>query len=285
MEIWYNRYKLYIKRGYNLPAPIFFHDERYKGMGRSAGLARGLQVLMEGVDLTQEGMGLGTIALRSQGYTYFSRDGQAVWLDSENMVQNYVIDTIHLAGRGDTASALITRVRELLSVLYRLLPTFQKVLLWAGMHIQGLLGVKSLFAPVSPRAGAEFYYKLESNRVEVRCEFHALNEPLQELYIMNELGADYFTSGWKAGRKNAPPSGWQVLDHHDLPFLYSPEHRLRFSLCDISVNHELPFKVCWGREKIDNLCWAGFSIQIDLAAASLADIICCYTVIFENEEN
>ena len=266
-----------------MPAPVFCHDERYKGMGRSSGLARGLQVKIEGMDLTQEGMGLGNIAIRSQGYTYFSRDGQADWLDSNHMVQHYVIDTIHLAGRGDTASALITRVRELLSALYRRLPAFQKSLLWVGMHIQGWLGVQSLFAPVPPRARAEFHYQLEPERVEVRCEFHALDEPLQELYIMNELGADYFTSGWKAGRPTEPPSGWQVCNHHDLPFLYSPEHRLRFSLCDISVNQELPFKVCWGREQIDGLCWAGFSIQLDLTRASTADITCRYTVIFENE--
>lgn len=260
--------------------PVFFHDKQYQGNGISEGLARGLQVMVDGVDLTQEGMGLGTIAIRSQGYTYFSRNSQTVWLDSQNMIQGYIIDTVQLSGLGETVSPLLTSIGELFTLLYRPLPSFfQKKMLWVGMHIQRMLGVKSHFTSISPRSKAQFHFKIESKQVKICCNFHAIDLPPRELFIMNELGADFFTAGWRAGRPTAPPPGWQILNQHNLPFLYSPGKRLRFSLSNISVDQELPFKVFWGREQADSLCWAGFAIQINLA--DISDITCRYTVVFD----
>ncbi len=269
-----------------MPAPVFFRDDCYKGIGISKGLARGVQVMMEGVDLTQEGMGLGAIAVRSNGYTYFSQNSEATWIDSQNMLLDYVIDTVHLSSRKGVAYPLITRIRELGVVLYRLLPSFQRVMLWAGVKILRILGVKTTFAPVPPLARARFHFKFDGNRVEVCCNFCAKNEDIDEIFIMNELGAGFFDFGWEAGRLTKPPSGWEVLeDKLRLPFLYSSNKRLRYTLSDIIVNQELPFKVCWGREQIEDLCWAGFTIQINPAASSISDITCQYAVIFEDTDN
>ena len=49
----------------------FAVDDRYSGSGVSAGIPRGLLVHRGEVDLTQEGLGLGTVALRKFGLTYF----------------------------------------------------------------------------------------------------------------------------------------------------------------------------------------------------------------------
>ena len=53
-------------------------DEKYPGEGISRGLARGLQVYCQDCNLTDEGMGIGSIALRDHNYTYISRS----WTDS-----------------------------------------------------------------------------------------------------------------------------------------------------------------------------------------------------------
>jgi hypothetical protein len=53
-------------------------DEKYPGEGISRGLARGLLVYYQDCNLTDEGMGIGSIALRDHHYTYFSRS----WTDS-----------------------------------------------------------------------------------------------------------------------------------------------------------------------------------------------------------
>jgi hypothetical protein len=53
-------------------------DENYPGEGLSRGLAHGLQVYYQDCNLTDEGMGIGSIAMRDHNYTYFSRS----WTDS-----------------------------------------------------------------------------------------------------------------------------------------------------------------------------------------------------------
>ncbi len=269
-----------------MPAPVFFRDDYYKGIGISKGLARGVQVMTDGVDLTQEGMGLGTIAIRSKGYTYFSQNSKVAWIDSQNMLLDYVIDTVHLSSYKNVAYPLITRIRELGVVLYRLLPAFQKVMLLTGTKVRRFLGVKTIFVPVPPLARAQFHFKFGTNRVEVCLKFYAIDKDIDEIFIMNELGADFFDCGWKAGCLTKPPSGWEILeDTNSLPSLYSSNEHLRYSLSDIIVNQELPFKVCWGREQIEDLCWAGFTIQINPVVSSISGIICRYTLIFEDADN
>ena len=224
-----------------MPTMDFFHDDCFKGIGISEGLARGLQVMAAGVNLTQEGMGLGAIAIRSNGYTYFSQGSRVVWPDSNNMIQDYVIDTIHMSGRGESANIPVTWISEFFVVLYRLLPACQKGMLWAGIHTRRWLGIKSHFIAVSPRAQARFHLKIHTNRIEVCCNFKTLAKIPHELYIMNELGGSFFTSSWQAGEITKTPPGWQVLDDsQSLPFLYSPIYGLRYSLRDITVDQDLP---------------------------------------------
>lgn len=52
-------------------------DSVYQGEGISKGLARGLLVYYGDCNLTGEGMGIGSIALRDHECTYFSRS----WTD------------------------------------------------------------------------------------------------------------------------------------------------------------------------------------------------------------
>jgi hypothetical protein len=51
----------------------FYSDDNYLGEGVSKGLARGLIASYNGDNITREGMGICAVALRKNGYTYFSR--------------------------------------------------------------------------------------------------------------------------------------------------------------------------------------------------------------------
>jgi len=268
-----------------LPAPVFFRDDGYQGMGLSKGLARGLQVMVDGVDLTQEGMGLGTIAIRSRGNTYFARQGQATWIDGQQLHLDYLIDTVHVSSRRgqEAASPLLTRIRELGVVLYRRLPALQPVMLQAGVKARRGLGIESAFVPVAPLARAQFQFRFEPQRIEVGVHFNALAEEIDEIFIMNELGADFFDCGWQAGSLVKPPSGWEVLeDTERLPFLSSSSQQLRYSLAEITVNPDVPFQVCWGREQLADLCWAGFTIEIKPVVSPISGLTCRYALIFQD---
>jgi len=274
--------------GKDLPAPVFFRDDGYRGMGLSKGLARGLQVMVDGVDLTQEGMGLGTIAIRSRGYTYFARHGQATWINGQQLHLDYLIDTVHVSSRKgqQAASPLLTRIRELGVVLYRRLPALQPVMLRTGVKVRRGLGIQSAFVPVPPLARAQFQFKFEPYRVAVRVLFDALAGDIDEIFLMNELGADFFDCGWQAGGLIKPPQGWEVLeDTERLPFLSSSSQQIRYSLAEIAVNPDVPFQVCWGREQLADLCWAGFTIEIKPVVSSISGLICRYTIVFQDGEH
>ncbi|MEQ8236194.1 MAG: hypothetical protein ABRQ23_05420 [Syntrophomonadaceae bacterium] len=266
-----------------MQAAEFFTDNLYKGTGISTGLARGLQVRAGGVDLTQEGMGLGTAAIRSGGKTFFARESEVVWQNPRQLVIDYVIDTEFRSGTGGRADHLITRLRESLSAFYRLAPPLQKILLGAGFYWRDLLGIKEQLVPVEPLARARFKFCLHPTQVDIGCEFAFLGPLPQQLFIMNELGADFFTSAWHKGQLCKCPGGWDVCpDPGGLPFLFSPQFGLRYSLGDIAVDQGLGFKVCWGRERNARLCWAGFAIQINPASTHQGNIVCRYTVKFSH---
>lgn len=267
--------------GPGMSEPVFFYDRSYKGSGLSEGLARGVQVKASGQNMTQEGMGLGAIAVRSRGHTYFSSCSEAVWVDSKTLQLEYLLDTMHLSGFNGVASPLLTRIREEMVVWYRRLPALQKVLLWSGTNLRRFLRVKGAFAPVPPLARALVRFRFDTPDVEISCNFTALSGEIDEIYIMNELGADYFDRGWKDGSLTPPPSGWESLeDAQPLPFLHSPHVNLGYSICCVSVDRQLPFSVYWGWEKSADLRWAGFIIEIRPKPPFHSGWICSYKVIF-----
>lgn len=264
-----------------MQAAEFFTDSLYKGTGISTGLARGLQVRTGGVDLAQEGMGLGTAAIRCGGKTFFAQESEVIWQNPQQLVIEYVIDTEFRSGTGGRADHLITRLRECLSAFYRLAPPLQRALLSAGFYWRDLLGIKEQLVPGDPKARARFEFCLYPAQVGIVCEFEFLGPLPQQLFIMNELGADFFTSAWHQDGLCECPGGWEVCpDQGGLPFLLSPQCGLRYSLSDITVDKGWRFKVYWGREKHARLCWAGFAIQINPESIPQRKILCRYTVKF-----
>lgn len=272
-------------RGGDILSTEFFTDEQYKGTGISLGLARGLLVRAGGLEITQEGMGLGNVAVRSGGRTYFAQESRVAWFSPQSVVIDYEIDTAFISGTGGRCDSLITIIRESLSCLYRMTPPMQKALLAAGTQLRRMLGIKERLVPVAPLALARFEYQLHPGRVDVSCDFTAIAELPEQLFIMNELGADFFHCARKGSQPAECPGGWQFCaDPRNLPSFYSPQLDIGYSLGAISMEQQEPYKVFWGREKTADLCWAGFSIQICPARTGPTNIACSYSVIFENDE-
>ena len=66
----------------------------YKGEGISEGLERGILVFFEGKNLVQEGMGLGTVALRSRNLTYFGKKNRLRKISANEYAKEFNIDTV-----------------------------------------------------------------------------------------------------------------------------------------------------------------------------------------------
>lgn len=237
-------------------------DENYTGEGISQGLARGLLVYYQDCNLTGEGMGIGSIALRDIHYTYFSRSWTDA-VDGEILTRTFFIDTRMIWSIQEKQVFLLTRLIEYATRIYMRLPRAQKILMIPVFPLRTLLGIHPVFETISPLGKVRCTYKVNGNDIEVEV---CMEDPLKEheiLFLLNELSARWFTDGCEKGRQTYQIPAWERISSVNLPVsLFDPVHRIRFFLNRPSVPDYIPFSVYRGREHTEDLCWAGFCIQL-----------------------
>ena len=81
-----------IPAGGNMPRLYFHADDLRNAEGKSQGLTRGLRVEYDSLDITQEGMGLGSVALKAGTVTYFPSTCRTEYLSSSRIHKTFVID-------------------------------------------------------------------------------------------------------------------------------------------------------------------------------------------------
>jgi len=91
------------------PALTFLADDRYVGEGVSLGLARGLLGCYRGRNITQEGMGLGAVALRLGPFTYFAGTCETRTLAEGQFTKTFSLDRRLMWSLGKRSSVTLTR--------------------------------------------------------------------------------------------------------------------------------------------------------------------------------
>ena len=244
---------------------VFTWDPSYRGEGISIGLSRGLVVLVDGENVTQEGMGLGTAACRHRGFTYFCGNADANHEENGVVRARCRLDRRIMWKMGERQSVLLTRLVESAADSYMSIPRLQLPLMAVGTLIRRKLRLNPRFAPAPQVAETRIVYAVRGQQVDIECTVRLLRRGTTKVFIMNELGADFFPKGFVKRRMVAPPTGWQALAlDPPIPALYDPHHELRFSLSSIIVTPAVPFALYWGREKTADYCWAGFEIEVDV---------------------
>ena len=237
-------------------------DSICQGEGISQGLARGLLVYYGDCNLTGEGMGIGSIALRDQEYTYFSRS----WSDSTEagvLKRTFTIDTRMRWSIRGKPSGLLTRWIESGIGAYMQLPRLQSIIMRPVLPLRTLLSIHPLFETIPPRGRVIFTYRVTGPHVEVHVEMNVAVRHQDTLCLLNELSAAWFTAGWDGKRTASPPPGWEKVSSTQLPVsLVDPAHGIRFFMGQPSVNPPVPFTMYRGREHTGDLCWAGFCIEL-----------------------
>jgi hypothetical protein len=236
--------------------------EEYSGEGISQGLARGLLVYYGDQNITGEGMGIGSIALRDQECTYFSRS----WTDSKEdgiLRRTFTLDTrMRWSIRGKPSSVLTRWIESGISA-YMQLPRLQGILMLPVLPLRTLIGIHPLFETIPSRGKISFTYRVTGHQVDVHVEIQELLGWQHTLCLLNELSATWFTAGWDGKHLAAPPPGWEKVSIAQLPVsLVDPVHGVRFSLDKPSVNLSVPHTIFRGRERTGDLCWAGFCIEL-----------------------
>jgi hypothetical protein len=234
----------------------------YQGEGISTGLARGLLVYYGDCNLTGEGMGIGSIALRDPSCTYFSR----TWTDTAEpglLRRTFILDTRMMWGIWQKPSTVLTRWIESGISAYMKLPRLQGILMLPVLPLRALLGIHPVFETISPRGKVTFTYHVTGQTVEIQIESQMPLGPGETLCLLNELSAAWFTSGWDGKQKVPPPPGWEKVGSDQLPVcLLDPVHGIRFFLDQPSVSPSVPYTIFRGREQSEDLCWAGFCIEL-----------------------
>jgi hypothetical protein len=237
-------------------------DDGYRGEGISKGLARGLLVYYGDCNLTGEGMGIGSIALRDHECTYFSRS----WTDSTEsgvLKRTFTLDTRMMWGIRGKTSNLLTRWIESGISAYMQLPWFQSLLMLPVLPLRTLLDIHPFFETIASRGKVTFTYTITGQNVEISVESTMPFRSKDTLCLLNELSAAWFTSGCDGDRMAAPPPGWEKVGSDQLPVsLVDPVHGIRFSMGKPSVNPYVPHTIYRGREQSGDLCWAGFCLEL-----------------------
>jgi hypothetical protein len=254
----------------------------FKGEGISEGLDRGVLVFFDGENLVQEGMGLGTVALRSKNLTYFSRSSRIKKISKNEYTKVFHIDTIMTWKLFNKRSILLTKILEEFGNFYkREGSSTQDILLNIGIWSRKLLGIKSEMANCRKLGIVIFNYKFLKNQVKVSVDFSQIlkanSENLKFLCILNELGGDYFNSIKIGNNILAAPSGWnEIKNSNSLNKikLYSKELKLDFGIEVLRNTSNFKINHFFGRENVANYCWAGFIMEINLESINFVNNIC-----------
>lgn len=256
----------------------FYTDASYSGCGLSAGLTRGIQIRYEGRFLTQEGMGIGTIALKRGGLTYFCRK---MIPEPGPFTYTASLDTVLSTSLWGRTSRGLSHLWHWGTGIYRRLPDSQPRLLALAGVARQWLRIENRFETARIQGNAWFQATLRDKGLDVRCVIR-IPRLTGKVCIMNELGAEWFTAGWSAGAVRPGPPPWEHLDSGGpYPSLYAEKLGLLLSLEAVDVAGDIPYRVFWGREHTPQLCWAGYTVEIDLKHAKTSEVTCTYRIGFE----
>jgi hypothetical protein len=237
-------------------------DRSYQGEGISRGLARCLLVYYADQNLTGEGMYIGSIAFRTPECTYFSLS----WSDSKDAgvhKRTFTLGTSMRWSIHGRPSDLLTRLIEYDIITCKQLPGFQGNIMLPVPAPNSLPGFHPLFETIPSRGKVTFSYRVTGNTIEVQAEVFTPVMSQDTLYMLNELSAAWFTSGWDGKRSVSPPPGWEKIRSTQLPvFLVDPEHGIRFFMSRPSASPPVPLSPYRGKEQTGDVCWAGFCIEL-----------------------
>ena len=256
---------------------IYYSDDSYLGEGISLGIVRGILVKYKDTNIVQEGLGIGNLALKNGLMTYFASTCNTVQLSETQFRKTFLVDSVLLWRINGKRSIFVTRVIDMLAQCYMLLPGLQNKLLKTGTLFRNLFKLTPQIIKIAPIAEACFNYSVKEDELNVECKIKFLSGYLSKVFILNELGADYFLNGIKNGKTVSVPTGWNYLTSStDSTAFYNPIYNLSFLVKKINVIDLIPYKVLWGREKTKDFCWAGFEFEFDCRNKKIKSFGCGY---------
>jgi hypothetical protein len=188
-------------------------------VGKIAALQKGLVLVHEGRELTEEGYGFGLPIIEADGTAYLSRHAETALVGDDgrmSLVKTFRIDVVDRPAR--------------------------------------FLRVK--YADVAPRGRVMFTYTIRApNAIDVTVDFRGLNEAWDRAYVMNEQGARAFSRYVTPDGERVDGAGVGIWQETQAPFgcWEATGHGVRF--CIDTAPGQPGFV---GREQYLQYNWLGF---------------------------
>ncbi|HAR63828.1 MAG: hypothetical protein DKM50_08555 [Candidatus Margulisiibacteriota bacterium] len=254
----------------------FYSDDKYRGEGLSFGLVRGLLASFDDMNITQEGMGLGTLVMTIGGKTFFSRSCQSIVVDNNRIIKVFLLDTRMAWSISGYRSPFIAYFMRKMTDFYMLVKNkkLQQLCLRFGYHLRKALTIEPVFEESTPMAQVSFYYDLKgTSELSIECAVSSLCGDLEKVYILNELGARHFDKSYINEVVSDPPSGWQKISDYFSSFVfYCSKHNIKFFIKSLDVQAGIPANIFWGREVTKEHCWAGYGIELNCKNSNVKDL-------------
>lgn len=183
---------------------------------KTAGLQKGLVLVLDGVELIQEGLGFGAPVAVYNERIYFSSSSTVRQISEQSdrvvLQKTFIMDSISRkylnSGRFnlpltpvyDALSSLI----EHLEKLYRLNRGIRRIMM-GNMRLQAFLGIEKRYEKVARKGEVSIIYEISPELLRITAELGALDEGWQKVCLLNELGSSYF-------RKYFDSDGRQLYD-------------------------------------------------------------------------
>ena len=266
------------------------------------------------VDLTEEGVGFGVPVLRSGRRCLFASSARVTVLplvgdrgagaplpprerhngsspygfSCDPLLVRYlyhldVAEHLHLGGMPDRTLPIVDRVREAFSALHRAVPSTRPVLDRASASLHRTLRTSTSFdrEPFPAVVGVVYVVRPMDGSLDVHVDARAaVREGVEEVTVMNELGATAFTRYQDtSGRRldGAAIGSWTEVDTPTACFA-APEHGVSFTVrrLDSPGERDDPHdgsraRLFRGREHAPGrLAWAGLAFALPPTAPTIS---------------
>jgi hypothetical protein len=153
-------------------------DDSYQGDGISTGLSRGILVTVNGQNIVGEGVGLGNIAARNGGYSYFSRQVTTKTPDPGTVEKRFLIETRMAWAYKGRVSYPLTRCLEFIADCYMAMP-FLQFLVVLESPLKSWMSFTPVLELVNPVVTAQFTYRfnrIQEGCISINCRIRSLND-------------------------------------------------------------------------------------------------------------
>jgi hypothetical protein len=175
-------------------------------------LQKGLGLLLDGVELIEEGVGFGVPVIKYEDKTFFSSTADLSIRKSGSdivITKAFILDTVSLKKFGSATyidDAVYSPLRKAFERMYlkhkKLLPLFNKV-----MEIRDIANIKTEFIKVKPRGKVTVTYHCKPTSIDIGADFSRIVlDKCSEVLVLNEQGSSFF-------RKYVDSNGLSLLDH------------------------------------------------------------------------